>query len=297
MSDKRNLGRGLGDLMEEVSDVKAMPVQPAADVTPAVSESQPSVATPATVEEPLAVPAEPVVASAPPPEPVVVAAEAGDPAPMLVEERAADEVINANLKPRIEREIVREKVVPLWSWIALATAALTAVVLGVTLNGAYGQLDKSRDEAKALRAELTKDKLAWIEKIKGRGFSIERRNEAARITFDAPFFSSDIRTTPFAEEALRALIVPLADHAGDIRLVIVGHTGSALPPPTSLSRSNHELGLRRADAIRRLFVEAAGWPGGGVAVRSAGDKDPPYAGTDPLSQARNRTVTIEIAPR
>lgn len=313
MSEKRSLGRGLDDLIHEVSSVKAMPVQPAADVpapaTPVVVTPAPAPALPApTPIEPASETPAPVEAATPAPavvaEALTVAAPGAVPPPpaepapvkpVLLEERPADAVINANQKPRVEREIVKQPFVPVWAWGLMAAGIIVAVVLGVLMNKTNGQLDKSREEAKALRAELKRDKLAWIEKIKGRGFTIERRNADARIVFDAPVFAADARPTPFAEDALRALIVPLSDHAADIRMVIVGHTG--LTPPRAGQGTNYDIGLRRADVIRRLLVDVAGWPAGGVSVRSAGEKDPPYPGNDPLSQARNRTVTIEISAR
>ncbi len=263
MSDKRSLGRGLGDMIEEVSTVNAMPVQTAAAADAAATATE----------------------------------------PVLVEERPADAVINSKQPVRIEREIVKEPVVPGWAWGAIAVLVIGAAVLG----GLYYQADKkakatsislkqSNESLKAAEAALVADPMPWVNDIQIPGVRVDRTKRVSKLAFESPFFAGDIRWSPASAAKLREVLVQLSSHAADCYVTVVGHTAHTPLPPGSLYKSNYEIGLRRAETVMGSMVHD-GWPVATISMRSDGDQNPPFAGSDMLSQIRNRTVTIELRPK
>lgn len=275
MSEKRSLGRGLGDMIEEVSTVNAVPVQTAAAADAATNETKKPEETPAPV-----------------------ATE-----PVLVEERPADVVINSKQPVRVEREIVKEPVVPGWAWGAIAVLVIAAAVLG----GLYYQADKkaketqktlaeTADSLKTAQAALVADPMPWVNDIRIPGVRVERTKRVSKLAFEAPFFAGDVRWSPASAAKLREVLVQLSSHAADCYVTVVGHTARTPLPAGSPYKSDYEIGLRRAEAVVGAMVRE-GWPVETISMRSAGSQNPPFAGSDMLSQIRNRTVTIELRPK
>lgn len=270
MADPKNLGRGLSDLMQEVSTVKAVHTPPPAAGEPAAA--------------PVTVPAD-----VPPAKATVV-----------VEERAADHVINARQPvippPEPRKEIIREAVVPSWAWAAIAAGVLAAAAFAFAMLRAQEAADTAKADAKEARALLAADPLDWTSSLSGPGLRVERLGHAARIVFEQPLFAGETAWAPGADALLRDALTRLAPHRENIQLILSGHTGGRPLPAGSRWRSNFELGLRRAETVYAAFVRA-GWPTDTIAYRSEGDGRPPFPGDDPLSQARNRTVTLIILAR
>lgn len=259
MAEKRNLGRGLGDIMEEVSDVQAVPEQPAADVA---------------ADEPAA------------------ASE-----PQLVEERAPDAEINSQQPlPRVEEKIVRQPFIPLWTKIAVAMLAGIVAVLAATLVQMQHDLKGAAARLKTAQDALNVDPLAWTADLHRDGVRIRRTDRSATLVFDAPFFAGDVRWSPASDQILRDLLMQIAPHQGECFITIVGHTGRTPLPPGSPLGDNYDLGLRRAESVMEAMVRIVKWPASGISAKSDGEKFPPFRGDDPLSQARNRTITIELRP-
>lgn len=276
MNEKRNLGRGLGDLMEEVSSVRAMPAQPVADAPAAVEpakvvEERPSDAEIARQHE------------APPPE-----------APA-----------------RVEEKIVRQPFVPLWAKVAIGTLVCFVAALCVALALLRASAEALRADMKTkgeelmatqaqladAQAALKADPLAWTADLRLKGLRVERDGRLARIVFDNPFFTTNARWAPGTEQLLFDLLARIAPHTDASYLTIVGHTARQPLPPRSGYKDNYDLALKRAEAVMEQMVRIVRWPPSSISARSDGDKYPPYAGTDLLSQVRNRTITIEIRPR
>lgn len=280
MSEKRNLGRGLGDLMQEVSDVQAVPAQPAAQVDEPAANTSPSDEAPTAIGH-----------------------------PEIVEERPPDEVINSRQPAAAGEENmntmnVKQPFLPLWAKAAVAVLALIVAVLVFVLMQTREDLRKSRSEVQAITTDLKQardalnaDPLSWVADIRIAGLHVERFDKNARIVFDAPFFSNDGKWAPTAYAQLGSLLKSIAPHAGDCYLTVVGHTARQALPPRSPYKDNYELGLRRAQLVVDELVRVVKWPVSGISARSDGDKYPPYPGSDMLSQVRNRTITIEIRAR
>lgn len=295
MAEKRNLGRGLGDLIGEVSNVRAVPAQPMAEVG-RPPEPAAAVSAEGTPETPPS-PPDAAPGTVPPAE---------QSAPVLIEERPADAEIeqqHANQPPLpppeapVREVVVRRPYVPFW--MKTAVGLLVCIVAGLVMTLVQLQgLVKGRDaELKKARAALMADPLAWTDQIQCPGVRVERSGHGARLLFDAPFFLGGTQWAPRSEEMLKNLLVQLAPHAGGCHLTIVGHTGTQVLPPGSPYKDNLDLGLRRAESVLDAMVRIVKWPLSGVAARSSGEKYPPYRGNDMLSQIRNRTITIEIRPQ
>ena len=272
MADPKNLGRGLSDLMQEVSTVKAVHTPPPAAAEPAADATS---ATPAKQT-------------------------------VVVEERPSDAVINARQPaippsravpaPAPRKEIVREAVVPAWAWAAIAAGVLAAAAFAFAMLRAQEAADTAKADAKEARALLAADPLDWTSTLATPGLRVERAGHAARVVFEQPMFAGDTVWSPGADALLRDVLAKLAPHREGVELVICGHTGGRPLPAGSRWRSNFELGLRRAETVYAAFVRA-GWPASTISFRSEGEERPPFPGSDPLSQARNRTVTLTILPR
>jgi len=79
-------------------------------------------------------------------------------------------------------------------------------------------------------------------------------------------------------------------------LYITGHADSQPPRPGSAFRSNREVALARAFNLTQALIEA-GVPSGRLVVAAMGDERPLVAGNDPVAQALNRRVELELVPR
>lgn len=336
MNEKRNLGRGLGDMMNEVSTVRAMPVQPAANLTEALAAARSNISIAPTDEQsaaetqvqeaavvqpelPAAAPATVEVAAEPiAPEQTaaerardenesaktIVVEEGTQLAPAIIEERPADADLQQRPAERVVEKIVKLPFVPLWAKLAVAVLAGIIVVLIVTLTQFHANIGKLESQASSLsvevqtlHAELARDPLVWTERIQIPGVRVERFGKNARVLFEFPFFTSDTKWSETTEKTLAALLREIAPHASECMVTIVGHTARQPLPRGSLYKDNYDLGLKRAQAVVEVMVRSVKWPLAGVSVRSDGDRYPPYRGDDVLSQVRNRTITLEIRPQ
>ena len=303
MTDTKNgLGRGLDDLMQEVSGIKGIhqPVQPAATTAaPSGTAEQPAAtgAAEVTVTEtpsaPQATAVEP--ASAPAPQPAAVPptpAPEPTPAPaLIVEERAPDRAVKPLPLPAAPLPVAasRPPANGIWKIAAFAMIAICAALCYL--------LSRSSTERSHLKAEIQQlqaDPLAWVDTLSGGDtFQIERKDGRVRVLFKVPFFGAGAQWNQGSEIVLRGLISQLALHASDCALVIVGHSTPIVGPGGPGYRDAYDLGLRRAESVAANLL-ANEWPPSRISLRSAGDRDPPFDGKDPLSRARNRTVSIEI---
>ncbi|MGH3717774.1 MAG: OmpA family protein [Pseudonocardiaceae bacterium] len=117
------------------------------------------------------------------------------------------------------------------------------------------------------------------------------------LSFTIPLFRGGaVALTPEGEAALSDLGRRLASHAGKISVSVVGHTEDAAVDPGGRYQDDADLALGRALAAAQRLSAAIGIPLQGIAMSSAGRDDPPFPNDTSDDRARNRTVTLTIAP-
>lgn len=134
-----------------------------------------------------------------------------------------------------------------------------------------------------------------FDSLKAAGIRAQRESGGAvRITFEAPLFSSRVIVDPAQTPVLNQLGSVLAKHSGEWEAKVIGHTDSVPIRGSGLYRDNRELGLARAMEVVRVLCRESGVPGSMMVAATAGDENPPFAGTDPVASRKNRTVTLMI---
>ena len=88
--------------------------------------------------------------------------------------------------------------------------------------------------------------------------------------------------------ALLPTVLRLVRERPAVEVTVVGHTDT-----TGTAAANLALGLRRAEAVRRLLVEA-GLDGAAIETRSHGESDPAVATPDDTAEPANRRVEITL---
>jgi outer membrane protein OmpA-like peptidoglycan-associated protein len=88
--------------------------------------------------------------------------------------------------------------------------------------------------------------------------------------------------------ALLPTVLRLVRERPAVEVTVVGHTDTTGTPDANLA-----LGLRRAEAVRRLLVEA-GLDAAAVETRSHGESDPAIATPDDTAEPANRRVEITL---
>jgi chemotaxis protein MotB len=79
-------------------------------------------------------------------------------------------------------------------------------------------------------------------------------------------------------------------------LYVTGHADRQPPRPGSAFADNREVALARAFNLTRALIEA-GVPRDRIVAAGMGDERPLVAGNDPVAQALNRRVELELVPR
>ena len=141
---------------------------------------------------------------------------------------------------------VKEPFLPMWAKAAVGLLALIVAGLVVVFVMTRDELKKAQTDLKNTTVELrlahdalNADPLAWTAGLARNGVHVERMDKNAKVVFDGPFFASDIRWTPAADQLLRDLLVQIAPHAGECYLTIVGHTATRPLPPGSPYKDNY----------------------------------------------------------
>ncbi len=101
-------------------------------------------------------------------------------------------------------------------------------------------------------------------------------------------FQLDSDALAAESRALLPSILRLARERPAPEVTVVGHTDT-----TGSSEANLTLGMRRADAVRRLLVEA-GLDAAAIETRSHGEADPAVATPDNTAEPANRRVEITL---
>lgn len=272
--NKNGLGRGLGDLIQEVSNIKGVP-QPAAEpaaesaAEPAVEQAAEPAAEPAAPQP--AVDHHPAAAEPKPHRHVHIPAPAK--ADAIIEEQGPD------------TEEAPARKLRMWQFACLAML-LIAGFLAYRLSSAVG----AKNKAEQIAADLSTDPLAWTADMSCDEYRVTRVAGAARVVFTRPLFRSGAQLSPAGEESLRRLLAALGPNSSRCSLVIIGHTA---PMPGVGEAAARETGLQRAAAVAANLIGNM-WSPSRISLRSNGDRDLPFPGDDPATQARNKTVSIEI---
>jgi len=119
-------------------------------------------------------------------------------------------------------------------------------------------------------------------------------NGMARVTFDAPLFSSRTTLAGQGDLLLKKVGVVLLKHSGEWEVVVTGHTDAVPLRGSGLYRDNKELGLARALEVVRYLMREAKVPAAMLQAATAGEENPPFPGEDVDSCRKNRTVTVQI---
>ena len=259
---QRNLGRGLGSLIQEVSDVRAVP----------------------TAQPPPPRPARPP--AAPPPSPAPRAPEddgrrpaAGAPRWMLAA-LAASLVLCAVLAGLLIR--ARRAPPP----ATIEAPGLPDIVLP----------PPAQAEIAPAPAAPPAPSLDWVDGLAQPGVRVEKLDAAPRLVFDAAIFRARDQLAADAPARLAAVAAALAPHAREFRFVVAGHTDNEPMRNSTQFRDNADLGLARARAALDVLRRQGQLPAVALLARGDGEAGAPYPNTDAASKAKNRTVTIEIWP-
>ncbi len=136
---------------------------------------------------------------------------------------------------------------------------------------------------------------ADFDSLKAVGIRVKRESGGVvRMTFEAPLFSSRVILDPAQMPVLNQLGRVLARHSREWEAKVIGHTDSVPIRGSGLYRDNRELGLARATEVVRVLCRQAAVPASMMVAATAGDENPPFAGTDPEASRKNRTVTLVI---
>jgi outer membrane protein OmpA-like peptidoglycan-associated protein len=264
LAERGNLGRGLGDLMSEVSGVRAVPVPP---VPPAPARPPPAV-------QPAPRPSRAV--------PLLSALCAL--LAVLLAWSLWHQLTNVASAP-VSRSV--ERVQP---QVRLADADVPPV----TPVPVEADAVTVEPLAAPAPAPAPMDPLAWVEGASVPGARIIRQGAAAQIVFDEALFSRRAELREEAGPLLQAVAKLLAPHAAAIRLDVAGHTDSDPVTPGGPYRDNAALGLARAAAAADVLRAQAALPAGRLTVSSPGGEQAPYPNDTPENKRRNRTVTMRV---
>jgi chemotaxis protein MotB len=113
------------------------------------------------------------------------------------------------------------------------------------------------------------------------------------LVFDEGVFSRRAEIAPEAKPVLRQVAQQLKTALTQFRLEIEGHT-DADPVMGVQFADNHELGLKRAEAVKDYLGREAGLPAAALTTTSAGEENPPYPNTTPETRRKNRTVVLKL---
>jgi type VI secretion system protein ImpK len=141
------------------------------------------------------------------------------------------------------------------------------------------QLDRLRKELAAETADAT-----LTVATKGDFIVIGISNE---VLFDP----GAVRVKPAFDKVARDLVAALDKEAGPV--TIVGYTDSHRPGAASVFKSNYDLSVARAKAIRDILIRAIGDPSR-LHIEGKGDQDPVADNGTAEGRARNRRIEILI---
>ena len=255
---QNNLGRGLGDLIGEVSNVRAVPTR-------------------APTPSPVA---------APPP-----AAPTPPSAPLLEPKRPRGAGgLAAGLAAALFVSLA------VCAWLGWRVAHPPAPEPPAVEPVAPEVVDSPAEPAPAPApppAPPRDTRLDWARSLAVPGARTAADESRVRIVFDEAVFKSRDQLRPGVELPLKQVAAVFQPHAGPCVLVVVGHTDNDPARAGSPFGDNAGLGFRRAQVVADV-LRASGVPAAAIRVASFGDRDPPYPNTDPAGKARNRTVTLLI---
>ncbi len=272
---QRNLGRGLGDLIEEVSAVKAIqtPPAPAADVQPRP---------PAVVQE-----------EAPAPAPVA------SPKPKTARWPFAvlAVVILCWIVTYAIQSVRQKELAQAASFSEQRVLDLEAQLTQQARAATIEEAPPVAPVAVAVETDPEDGSLAWASLIKVTGVKTEQREGFVRFVLETAAFAYRTEMAADAEEPLKQLASAIVPHAGACEVVVVGHTDSDPVRAGGPYHDNLDLALRRATVATDFLRRVGGLPADSLQARAADEAGAPYPNDTPANKVLNRTVTIEIHPK
>jgi outer membrane protein OmpA-like peptidoglycan-associated protein len=128
--------------------------------------------------------------------------------------------------------------------------------------------------------------------LAGPGVRIEQRDRDLRVVFDSGLFPPDSdHLAPAGERALVELGRRL--RGKPVHVTVLGHS---LPLGPGSPTGGSAVGLTRATTAAGTLAGTAELPLTAFTVASADQAAPPWPGTTPQADARNRTVTLLVTP-
>lgn len=136
-------------------------------------------------------------------------------------------------------------------------------------------------------------RLDWAQSLSLTGVQVDATDARVRLVFNEAVFKSRDQLRPGADALLKQVAAAFQPHAGPCLMVVAGHTDNDAPKPGGPYKDNVALGYLRALAVADV-LRSSGVPAASLRVTSAGDKGAPFPNTDPANKTRNRTVTVLI---
>ncbi len=123
--------------------------------------------------------------------------------------------------------------------------------------------------------------------ISVKGVQTRATPDTLTLLFDDGVFSSGTKIDSGAQARLRVLSQPLATARPAVRIEVQGCTDAQGDPDR-----NRALAQKRADIVREFIVRETGLPATAVSATPAAS--PPYPGTSPDADRKNRTVVLVV---
>ncbi len=153
-------------------------------------------------------------------------------------------------------------------------------------------VDRAEEELKQRQDQLRARLDALATGVAGPGVRATRRDRDVEVVFDNGLFAPD-STEPTAEgrDELAAFAARLSGWA--VTVTVFGH---GVVVPGSPATGGSGVAVARAATAAEALSSGSGLAMTSFLVRSADQSTVPHQGTDPSVQAKNRTVTLLIAP-
>lgn len=123
---------------------------------------------------------------------------------------------------------------------------------------------------------------------------IEKNNKELLIKFNQGLFSNGIKFKQYYEPTIKQLAKVLEPYSGNTIIMILGCSDN-IPLTGSIQfKSNHDLGLARANYIYNIFYQNSRIATESLILGSVGDTNTPFLNDSMENKMKNRTVFIKI---
>ncbi len=199
-------------------------------------------------------------------------------------------------------------------WAKLIGTVLTIILLSILLVFIFNRNDEKTSKLEILQKQQSatlkriENKLVTnenaptdnlipiiskkIEEVNGIG--LEKNNQGLLIKFNEGLFSNGIKFRPSHEATINQLAKVLETYSGKITIIILG-CSDTIPLTDSIQfKSNHDLGLARANYVYNIFYQNSRIATESLIFGSVGDTNTPFSNDTRENRMKNRTVFIKI---